>query len=149
MTKYVENHLGRDETVIKKAEISWIVIVPDVVLMLLLIGFITIWKPLIAKLTTELAVTNKKVVGKVGLIRTKALDAPLNKINNVSVSSGLIGKIFGYGTVRINTSSGEYLFPYIKGAESFKTLILNRIDIFDEERITKQAQMMASAIKND
>lgn len=147
MSSYVESHLGSDERIVRKGAISIVSIVPHLFLMLVLVGFVTIWKPLIAKFTTEIAITDKRIVGKVGLLKTKSLDAPLNKVNNVSVSNGLMGKLFNYGTIRIDTSSGVYEFDCIKDAEGFKSQLLSQIDQFDADRIQKQAQAMASAIK--
>ena len=135
------------ENNIMDAKITKIVLLKDILLMFVFIGFITIFGTLIKIFTTKLSFTNKKVHGKTGLINTKELDTPLNKINNISVSQGLLGKIFNYGTVVITSSSGSYNFPYISHANDFKTSLLNQIDIFDEERIQKQAEAMASAIK--
>lgn len=148
MSSKIEENLGRDEHVVLNGKISWAVVVPHFILMLVLIGFFTVWKPLVAKLTTHLCVTNKKVIGKVGFIKIKTLDAPLNKINNVAVQQGFIARIIGYGTVRIDTSSGTYHFNYIKHPNDFKSELFNQIDVYDNERIKKQAQMMADATRN-
>lgn len=147
MGNYIEQNLKKDEHVVLKAKIHWMVLVPHILLIFLVVGMFTIWKPLIAMFTTELGFTNKKLLGKVGLINTKTLDAPLNKINNASVSSGLWGKIFGYGTLHITTSSGAYHFVGIANAEQFKSSLMAQIDQFDEDRIKKQAAELAQAVK--
>lgn len=141
MSSKIEKNLGRDEHVVLEGKISWVTVVPHILLMCLIIGFITIWKPLIAKLTTHLCITSKKVSGKVGFIKIKTLDAPLNKINNVSVQQGLFGRILGYGTVRIDTSSGTYEFDYIKHPNDFKSSLFNQIEAYENEKIRKQAQI--------
>ena len=136
-----------EETTIMECKLSKIVLVKDFILMLILIGFITIWGTLIKLFTTKLSFSNKKVHGKVGLLHTKELDTPLNKVNNISVSQGIWGKIFNYGTINISSSSGSYSFNYISDPNSFKTALLNQIDIFDEDRVKKQAEAMAKAMK--
>lgn len=147
MGNYIEQNLSKDEHVVLKAKVHWAVLIPHILLIFLFVGIFTIWKPLIAMLTTELGFTNKKVLGKVGLINTKAVDSPLNKINNASVSSGLWGKIFGFGTLCITTSSGTYLFGGIANANEFKSSLMAQVDQFDEDRIKKQATELAQAIK--
>jgi len=147
MKNYTQNHLNTGENIINESNVSWIVIVPHIILLFFFVGIFTIWKPLIAKFTTELCLTNKKIVGKIGFLKTKSLDAPLDKINNISVSSGFWGKILNYGNVRIDTSSGIFEFSYIKNAEEFKTSVLNQIELYKEEQIKKQAEAMANAIK--
>lgn len=138
----LENSLSKGEKVIFDSKVSKTCLVPHIILIMFIVGIITIIKPLIAIATTKLCITNKKVIGKTGLIKTKTLDAPLNKINNISVQQGLFAKMFDYGFVRVDTSSGNYSFAYIKDPNGFKSALLEQIDIFDEERIRKQAQIL-------
>lgn len=97
---------------------------------------------------TELAITNKRVVGKVGIFNTKALDAPLNKIQNVSVSSNLFGKIFNYGTVVVNTAAGQFAYVAVKNIDQFKGTLMAQIDQAEEDKIKEQAQQMANAMSS-
>jgi len=48
------------------------------------------------------------------MISTTQMQSPLNKIDSVSYSSGLFGKIIGYGTVRISTTSSTFKFRFIR-----------------------------------
>jgi len=115
-------------------------------LILLFLAFLVICRPLINVLTTELGFSNKRIIGKRGLIKTKSMDSPLSKINNVAVNNGLLGKILGYGNIVITTSSGIYPYRSIAKPEQFKTALMNQIDQYDEDRIKKQATEMANAI---
>lgn len=135
MGNYVEKQIGQGEEIVRKSKISAIS----------LIGFHFI-PALIAMATTELAITNKQVIGKKGLIRTHALNASLDKIQNVTVSSGLFGKLFKYGSIRITTAADNVVFHYIKDAEGFKKAIIQQQDIYSEEKIKQQATQMASAM---
>lgn len=148
MGRHIENNLSKGETVIRKAKIHGVTLVPHVLAMFIFIGFITIWGALIRMFTTDLGFTNKKIIGKTGLIKTQSLNSPLNKINDVGVSSGLFGKIFGYGNIVISTSSGRYVFKGVAKPNDFKNALHAQIDTFDEERIKKQAQEMAAAMKS-
>lgn len=146
MSKNLTN-LSKDESLITQGKVHWVCLIPHIILMFFMIGFITIWPPVISMLTTDLVLTDKRIYGKRGLINTKTLDTPLNKINTISISSGLGGKLFGYGTVHITSSSGEYLFRYIRSAEVFRNAVMDEINRFDEKRIKRQASEMASAIR--
>lgn len=136
MGKYVENNLGRNETIVKKADKNWLTMIFSILNIKKVVRFAS-W---------ELAITNKRIVGKIGLLSSNALDAPLNKIQNVSVSNGLWGKIFNYGTVKINTAAGWYSFPGIKNPNNFKTMIMNQIDQYEEDKIKQQAAEMAKSM---
>ena len=131
MGKYVDNNLGKDEKVIQRVKFFPLII-----------------GGLINTITSELAFTNKKVVGKTGLIKTQTLDAPLNKVQNASFSSGFWGKIHGYGTVTIDTAGGSYAFKYVKNAQAFKTGLLNQIDQYEQDKIDAQAKAMAASMAN-
>lgn len=162
MGNYIKNSTT-NETIVFESKQHWIALLPrgivsaffllcglislDIFVPMFIFALLFILGPLIRFLTTELGFTNKRLIGKVGLIHTKSLDSPLNKINNVSSSSGLFGKIFGCGNVNITTSSGAYLYKGIVKPEQFKTNLMKQIDQFDEDRIKQQATEMANAMK--
>jgi uncharacterized membrane protein YdbT with pleckstrin-like domain len=147
MSSFSQN-LMKDEKIVLSAAVSKVSLIKDFVLMFLMIGFLTIWGTLIKIFTTQLVLTSNRLYGKVGLIKTKTLDTPLNKINNVSVSSGLFGKLLGYGTLSVTSSSGLYEYKYIKSPDAVRNAIMNEIEQFDQRRIQKQAEQMAAAINN-
>ena len=139
------------EQTIKEGKISIVCIIVRLIIdffaMCILIGFIWIIKDLIAFFTPKLTITNKKVTGKTGLINTNQLDSPLNKISGVQVEKGLFGQIFNYGTIKITTASTVFNFKYIGNPDEFRTILNNQIEQYDEERIKKQAQELAAAMK--
>ena len=153
MGKYANSNLTKGETIISEAKITvlflikkwiigilfcWLLLIPTIKAVIATIKFFNI----------ELVVTNKRIVGKVGVINSGALDAPLNKIQNVSTSSGLFGKIFRYGNIVIQTAAGEFRFYGVKHPESFKGIIMNQIDQYEEDKIKQQATEMAQAMAN-
>lgn len=93
----------------------------------------------------ELYYTNKRVVGKTGILNVKSLDTPLNKVNNVSVQSNILG----YGTVTISSSSGNYHFKYITNAEEIRNGLMEEIEKYEQEKIKEQAIQMAKAMRGE
>ena len=146
----LSDNLKKNENVIFEAKVHWATLIVPSILTLVTYGIGLIWLiPTIIRLfTTEISLSNKRLVGKVGLINTKSMDSPLNKINSVSVESKLLGKIFGYGTVIVNTASTTYYFKNILGANDFKNRIFTEMDNYEESKITEQAQAMAKAMKS-
>ena len=49
--------------------------------------------------TTELAVTNRRVIAKFGLIRRDTIEIQVGKIESVQVHQSMAGRILGYGKV--------------------------------------------------
>ena len=56
--------------------------------------------------TSEFAVTNKRVLIKVGFIRRESLETLLQKVEGIHVEEGLIGRMFKYGTIIIKGTGG-------------------------------------------
>ena len=161
---YLESNLSKEEKIISKGEVSFLPVIPSAVICFIILicgisggfgGFIValiiaaviILPKFFGIKNTELGLTNKKVMGKYGIINTKVMDSPLNKVNSVTVEQGLGGKIFGYGKIVISTSSGGYNFNYIKSADSFRSAVMEQIDIAEEEKLRKQAEQLAGAMK--
>jgi uncharacterized membrane protein YdbT with pleckstrin-like domain len=109
---YVDTSLGRGEVVKYLAHKHWVVFVFPVILVLisvvvpvLLVATIPMifWVWLVRR-TTELAVTNKKVVGKWGVIARKTFEQRLEKIDSIQVNQGVFGRLLGYGTLQVHGS---------------------------------------------
>lgn len=151
MGKYVENNLNRNETIVKQAKISAACLVGPWILGILFcwLLFIPTIKAIIKTIQwskMELAITSRRVIGKVGVINTKGMDAPLDKVQNASVSSGFWGKILGFGTVVIDTAAGKYTFVGVKHADEFKGTLMAQIEQAQEDKMKMQAEEMAKAM---
>lgn len=99
--------------------------------------------------STDLILTNKRVFGKTGLISTTQMQSPLNMINSVSFNNGIIGKLFGYGTVQIVTASTLYKFRYITDGQTLYSDIFNQLERTKKETLQEQAEAIAKAIANN
>lgn len=49
--------------------------------------------------TTELAITNKRVIAKFGLIRRDVIEINLPRIESIQVCQGYLGRLFNYGSI--------------------------------------------------
>ena len=151
MGKYVESHLNKNEVIVQKAKLNGLMLFSAWLKGILFCWLLLIptFKAIAATIRfnkTELAVTNKRIVGKIGVFNTQTLAAPLNKIQNTATTSKFFGKIFNYGTIQINTAAGEYKFYGIKNVEAFKSMIMNQVEEYEEQRIKDQANQMATAM---
>jgi uncharacterized membrane protein YdbT with pleckstrin-like domain len=66
------------------------------------------FKSLIAYATSEFAVTNKRILFKIGFIRRNSLEIFLRKIEAINVRQGIIGRILGYGTITVTGTGGTH-----------------------------------------
>ena len=77
-----------------------------------LLGLFLFAHLMIVKATTEIAVTNERVIYKKGLIARHVGELGIDRIEGVSVSQGVWGRIWGYGTIIIRGMGvGEVILP--------------------------------------
>jgi len=93
-------------------------------------------------------VTNLRVIDEYGVFSHNAKESPLDKINNVSYQQSLIGRIFNYGNVQIQTAAetGATTYRFVTSPKLLKDTITKCQDDFRQAQITQQAQKLAEAI---
>jgi uncharacterized membrane protein YdbT with pleckstrin-like domain len=62
----------------------------------------------IRRATTELAVTDQRVIYKTGLLARHTLEMNRTKVESVAVDQTLLGRIFGYGTVIVRGTGSTF-----------------------------------------
>lgn len=71
--------------------------------------------------TIELAITDKRVISKFGVISRKTIELSLNKIESVQVKQSVLGRILGYGSVIISGAGNTQApIPGINNPNEFK-----------------------------
>jgi uncharacterized membrane protein YdbT with pleckstrin-like domain len=102
---YIENSLGDGETIIARAHFPWLYSAAAwlalIVLGIVGIGIVIFISMMIRKWTTEIGVTSHRFVEKKGLFSLSSNEIALPNIEGVKVNQSFLGRIFGYGTVRI------------------------------------------------
>lgn len=67
----------------------------------------TLWlQPFIRRATSEYAITNKRVIIKVGLISRRTLEMNLSKIESVNVNQSILARLLGYGSIVVIGTGG-------------------------------------------
>lgn len=112
-----------------------------------IVGIIWLVIRFIAYKTNDLILTNKRVFGKCGLISTTQMQSPLNKIDSVSYSNGLIGKLIGYGTVKIATTSSVFKFRFIREGQTLYNDIFNQLEVSEVESRNADAKAIVDAME--
>ncbi len=63
----------------------------------------------VLKKTTYLVITNKRLITLQGVFRNDVYDYQLDKISNISMNQGILGRIFNYAKVSIISTGGSEL----------------------------------------
>src|SRR5438034_9016084 len=58
----------------------------------------------VARATTELAVTSRRVIHKTGLFRRRTFEMNVSQVESVGVDQSLLGRIFGFGELTITAA---------------------------------------------
>jgi len=69
-------------------------------------GLIVLVATFIKRQSSDFAVTNKRVMMKVGVFATRSIELLLNKIEAIAVNQSLMGRVFGYGDIAVTGSGG-------------------------------------------
>jgi membrane protein YdbS with pleckstrin-like domain len=136
---YTAATLQSDERPLHKTTLHWMVLVVPIlaaVFSLIIIGpigMIASWKgqswiwlllvipvaivafATLAVKTSELVITDRRVLIKVGFIQRQTFEMFISKIESVAVTQGMLGRFFNYGTVEIRGTGGS--------SESFATIV--------------------------
>ena len=66
------------------------------------VGSIVAWfRAWIRRLSTELAITDRRVIFKRGLVRRHTVEMNMDKVESIDVDQSILGRIFNYGDVTV------------------------------------------------
>ncbi|MDB6061400.1 MAG: hypothetical protein JWM78_1503 [Verrucomicrobiaceae bacterium] len=106
MASYIEGALINDEKIIYTAHISlWSLahlIILGTLTIWLVVGLVFLIMAYIRYKTTEIAITNKRVIAKFGFIRRQTIEMYVQKVETIQVDQTIFGRIFNFGTLVIS-----------------------------------------------
>ena len=116
---YINKSIGADERLVASAKIHWVALVYPTILLILgvatlqfYVGYFFLFAAsfqllgaIVHRTTTDLAVTNKKLIAKWGLFRRQTIEQRIGKIDTIQVDQGIMGRLLNYGSITV-TGSG-------------------------------------------
>ena len=103
---YIDDSLIEGESIIHRARVSWWSqfgwLVLGVVLLAVVVGLFFIIAAWIAVRSTEIAITNRRVIAKFGFIKRDTVEINLEKVEALRVEQGFLGRMLNYGTIFIS-----------------------------------------------
>ena len=135
MASYIDNALINDEKVVYVGHISlWSLTHLIVLGVLLLFAFgaglvLLIWAYIRYK-TTELAITNKRVIAKFGFISRRTIELNINKVESIQVDQHVLGRMFNYGSLIISgAGTPQAPIPGISDPLQFRRAFMEAQDL--------------------
>jgi uncharacterized membrane protein YdbT with pleckstrin-like domain len=79
-----------------------------VIVFLFLLGYtlLLLIQAIIIFMTSEFAVTNKRILVKTGFIRRSTIEILLSKVESISVDQNILGRMMNFGTIVIRGTGG-------------------------------------------
>jgi uncharacterized membrane protein YdbT with pleckstrin-like domain len=130
---YIESNLVPGEKILFRTRLHWIVLLKPFLIAIVLLflpgGLLLWWKgrdmewPAVAlfalgiiviaygsvkRNSTEMAVTDKRVIIKQGIASRKTLELVLAKVESIVVNESFMGRMLGYGTLVLRGTGGTY-----------------------------------------
>jgi uncharacterized membrane protein YdbT with pleckstrin-like domain len=103
---YIDDSLIEGERIIHRARVSWWsqfpMLVLGVVTLVIGIGLIFLAIAWVRVRSTEIAITDKRVIAKFGFIKRHTVEINLDKVEALRVEQGFWGRILNYGTIYIS-----------------------------------------------
>lgn len=148
MAGYIESNLSKNEVIIYKAKLSVFPLISSLIIaiififlgltaiagsngqgsgaLFLIIGLIIALKNILKYISTELALTNQRVIAKTGFIRRNTVELKNDKIESVIVDQPIFGRIFNYGSIITRGTGGTNTpIPWIASPILFRNEVNN------------------------
>jgi uncharacterized membrane protein YdbT with pleckstrin-like domain len=95
----------------------------------LVVALVVLAPAFIKRLSSDFAVTNKRVMMKIGVFSTRSVELLLNKIEAIKVHQTFGGRLFGYGDIVVTGSGGtNEPFPNIQAPLDFRRAVQSVTD---------------------
>jgi uncharacterized membrane protein YdbT with pleckstrin-like domain len=129
---YLDQVLQPGEKILYRTTVSWTLLIPGLALLVLAVLVFaglpaSIWRDILAVIvgvpaiillarawftrwTTEIAVTNSRIILKRGFIRRHTVEMHMDKVESVDVDQSLLGRILSYGNITVR-GTGSTLEP--------------------------------------
>jgi uncharacterized membrane protein YdbT with pleckstrin-like domain len=139
MPAYVEQALTQGEHVVHLGRTSWWSLFWwlffGVLLTPVLVGLVLLGVAWVKQRSTELAVTNKRVITKFGFIRRDTVELNIQKVESVQVQQGMLERMLNFGTIVIaGGGNPQAPIPGISDPLAFRRAFLEAQELALRER---------------
>ena len=100
---------------------------PATALGCIVIAALILGADILATNMSRLTITSTEVTGRVGVLHSVKLTAPISRVQDVSISNGVLGKLLGYHTIIVTTAGTggqEFVFKGFCNGPEFKQTFL-------------------------
>ena len=112
---YIDESLVAGETILHRGRVSWWsqfgLVLLGVVTLIVVVGLIFLAWAWVRVRSTEVAITNRRVIAKFGFIKRHTVEINLDKVEALRVEQGFWGRLLNYGTIFVS-GAGTSVAPF-------------------------------------
>jgi uncharacterized membrane protein YdbT with pleckstrin-like domain len=96
---------------------------------LILFGNVIMAIACIRRNATEMAVTNKRIIIKIGFLTKRTIELFLSRVESVEVEQTLVGRMMGYGSITVRGTGGTHEpFSHVANPLEFRRQVQHQIE---------------------
>jgi uncharacterized membrane protein YdbT with pleckstrin-like domain len=112
---YIDESLVAGETILHRARVSWWsqfgLVLLGILTLIIVVGLIFLAWAWVRVRSTEVAITNRRVIAKFGFIKRHTVEINLDKVEALRVEQGFWGRLLNYGTIYVS-GAGTSVAPF-------------------------------------
>jgi len=112
---YIDDSLIEGEVLVHRGRISWWsvfwLLFLGVLTLVLVVGLVFLVMAWVRVRSTEIAITNKRIIAKFGFIKRHTVEINLDKVESLRVEQGLWGRFLNFGTIYVS-GAGTAVAPF-------------------------------------
>jgi uncharacterized membrane protein YdbT with pleckstrin-like domain len=115
---YIDQSLIEGERIVHRGRMSWWsqfgLILLGIVTLVAVVGLVFLIWAWVNVRSTEVAITNRRVIAKFGFVKRHTVEINLDKVEALRVEQGFWGRVLNYGTIFISGAGTSVApFPHI------------------------------------
>ena len=103
---YIDDSLVEGEKLIHRARVSWWsqfwLLFLGILTLVVVVGLVFLIWAWIRVRSTELAITNRRIIAKFGFVKRHTVEINLDKVESLKVEQGVWGRFLNFGTIFIS-----------------------------------------------
>ena len=103
---YIDDSLIEGERIVHRGRVSWWssfwLVLLGILTVVIVVGLVFLVWAWIRVRSTEIAITNKRIIAKFGFIERRTVEINLDKVESLRVEQGVWGRFLNFGTIYIS-----------------------------------------------
>jgi uncharacterized membrane protein YdbT with pleckstrin-like domain len=121
-----------------------------IALAIIAVGAMHLFFGFIRQISTELVITNRRVIAKHGFISTTTFEVMIDRVEGANIDQTVLGRILGYGTVMVKgTGGGISPIDHVANPYLFHSYLMRTMEEAQKPGVAAAAHMGNALVMDD